>query len=91
MVNVMKVLGIVGSPHKDGRTNKLVTKAIERSEKAGGQTEIIYLIDYDVPQWSEGHKTPRELNEIVDKAEKGSIVLFGCKWFNQGLKEREET
>ena len=69
MVNVMKVLGIVGSPHKDGRTNKLVTKAIEGSEKAGGQTEIIYLIHYDIPQWSEGHKTPRELNEIVDKAD----------------------
>jgi multimeric flavodoxin WrbA len=28
MVNVMKVLGIVGSPHKDGRANKLVTKAM---------------------------------------------------------------
>ena len=68
MANVMKVLGIVGSTHKDGRTNKLVAKAIEGSEKAGGQTEIICLIDYDIPQWSEGHKTPRELNEIVDKA-----------------------
>ena len=31
--------------------------------------EIIYLIDYDIPQWSEGHKTPSELNEIVDKAD----------------------
>jgi len=69
MVNGMKVLGIVGSPHKDGRTNKLVTKTIEGSEKAGGQTGIIYLIDYDIPQWSKGHKTPRELNEIVDKAD----------------------
>jgi multimeric flavodoxin WrbA len=69
MVNVMKVLRIVGSPHKDGRTDKLVTKAIEGSEKAGGQTEIMHLIDYDIPQWSEGHKTPRELNEIVDKAD----------------------
>jgi len=69
MVNVMKVLGIVGSPHKDDRTNKLVTKAIEGSEKAGGQIEIIYLIDCDIPRWSEGHKTPGELNEIVNKAD----------------------
>ena len=68
-MNVMKVLGIVGSPHKDGRTNKLVNKAIEGSEKAGGQTEIIYLIDYDIPPWSGGHKPPRELNEIVDEAD----------------------
>ncbi len=59
----------VGSLHKDGRTNKLVTETIEGSEKAGGQTEIIYIIDYDIPQWSEGHKTPRELNEIVDEAD----------------------
>ena len=69
MVNVMKVLGIVGSSHKDGRTNKLVTKAIEGSEKAGGQTEIIYLRAYDIPQWSEGRKTLGELNEIVDKSD----------------------
>ena len=69
MVNVMKVLRIVGSPDKDSGTNKPVTKAIEGSEKAGGQTEIIYLIDYDIPQWSEGYKTPRELKEIVDKAD----------------------
>lgn len=68
-VNVMKVLGIVCSPHKDGRTNKLVSKAIEGSEKACGQTEMTYLVDYDIPQWSEGHKTRRELNEIVDKAD----------------------
>lgn len=25
-------------------------------EEAGGQTEIIYLMDYDIPQWSEDHK-----------------------------------
>ena len=31
--------------------------------------EIIHLIDYDIPQWSEGHKTPKELNEIVEKAD----------------------
>ena len=69
-MNVMKVLGIVGSPHKDGRTDKLVTKAIEGSEEAGGQTEIVYLVDYDIPQWSEGHTiAPRELSEIVDKAD----------------------
>jgi multimeric flavodoxin WrbA len=66
----MKILGIVCSPHKDDRTNKLVTKAIEGSEEAGGQTEILYLTDYDIPQWSEGHKiAPSGLSEIVDRAD----------------------
>jgi len=66
----MKVLGIVGSPHKDGRTNKLVTRALEGSQKADAQTEIIHLVDYEIPQWSEGgRKAPEELNEIVDGAD----------------------
>lgn len=32
------------------------------------QTEITHSVDYDIPQWSEGNKTPRELNEFVDEA-----------------------
>ena len=65
-----KVLGIVGSPRKDGRTNKLVTRAIEGSKEAGAETEIIYLIDYDIPQWSEEHTTaPEELIQIMDNAD----------------------
>jgi len=69
-----KVLGIVGSPHKDGRTNKLVTRAIEGSKEAGADTEIIYLIDYDIPQWtSRKVRLPEELKESMDKAD--SYVL----------------
>lgn len=53
------------------------------------------LLDYDVPEWSEGPKTLRELNEIVDNADAyilGSfIVLFGCNSFNHGLEDQVET
>jgi len=66
----MKVLGIVGSPHKRGLTNRLVSSAVKGSEAAGGETEIIHLIDYDIPQWSEGHKrAPKELDRTVDGAD----------------------
>ena len=69
-VNDVKVLGIVGSPHKDSMTNKLVTRAIEGSKEAGADTEIIYLIDYDIPQWSESHKTaPEELCLLMGEAD----------------------
>jgi len=75
------VLGIVGSPHKDGRTNKLVTRALDGAKEAGAETEIVYLIDYDIPQWSEDHKkAPEELSEIVDKADAyvlGAPVYIG--------------
>jgi len=66
----VKILGIVGSPHKDGRTNRLVTRALEGSRKAGAQTEIVCLVDYEIPQWSEGRKkAPEELDEVVDGAD----------------------
>jgi len=65
-----KVLGIVGSPHKDGRTNKLVARAIEGAKEAGADTEITYLIEYDIPQWtSRKVRLPEELKEIMDKAD----------------------
>ena len=66
----MNVLGIVGSPHRNGRTNKLVTRALEGSRKASAQTEIIYLVDHEIPQWTEGHKrAPEELNDVMDGAD----------------------
>jgi len=65
----MKALGILGTPHKNGRTNRLITRAVEGSEDAGGHTEIIYSIDYDIPQCSDDHKTSEELNKVVDAAD----------------------
>jgi hypothetical protein len=33
------------------------------------QTEVTHSIDYYIPQWSEGNKTPRKLNEFVNEAD----------------------
>lgn len=41
----MKVLGIVGSPHKDGMTANLVKNALEGARDGGAETELMYLID----------------------------------------------
>lgn len=46
MVTHMKVLGIVGSPRKNGLTSKLVIKALKGAESAGAETDLIYLSDY---------------------------------------------
>jgi multimeric flavodoxin WrbA len=42
------VLGIVGSPNRDGRTNQLITAALEGAERAGVQTESIQMADHVV-------------------------------------------
>lgn len=44
----MKILGIVGSPHKDGMTAKLVKKALEGVREEGEETDLIYLIDEEL-------------------------------------------
>jgi multimeric flavodoxin WrbA len=42
------VLGFVGSPNKEGRTNRLVTAALEGAAGAGAVTELIHLSDHVV-------------------------------------------
>ena len=41
-----KIVGIVGSPNKDGLTFKHVNKALEGVEKAGIETELVQMSDY---------------------------------------------
>lgn len=67
---VMKVLGIVGSPHKDGLTNQLVNKALEGAKSVGAQTKIVHLVEYEIKQWSDQQKSgPVELNEMMGEVD----------------------
>jgi multimeric flavodoxin WrbA len=42
------VIGIVGSPNKDGRTNELVRAALRGAAQAGASTELIHMADHVV-------------------------------------------
>jgi len=42
------VLGLVGSPNREGRTNELVKAALEGAAKAGSPTELIQMSDHVV-------------------------------------------
>lgn len=42
------VLGLVGSPNPKGRTNELVSAALEGASKAGAATELIQMADHVV-------------------------------------------
>jgi len=76
----MSVLGIVGSPRKNGRTNELVSAALNGAESEGADTRKIYLADFDVkPYMGAGGSIeafeycPEELSKICSEAE--AIVL----------------
>jgi len=42
------VVGIVGSPNREGRTNELVRAALQGAERAGAATELIHMADHIV-------------------------------------------
>lgn len=76
----MVVLGIVGSPRKDGRTRRLIDAALAGAESRGVETKKIYLVDYDVKQFrgsggaAEAVKyCPEELSRLCEEAD--AIVL----------------
>lgn len=41
-------MGIVGSPNRDGRTNRLVSAALEGAARAGAKTELVQMADHVV-------------------------------------------
>ena len=43
-----KILGIVGSPNKNGRTDELVQKALGGAASAGAETDVMYLGEEDI-------------------------------------------
>ncbi|NYB52444.1 MAG: flavodoxin family protein [Methanobacteriaceae archaeon] len=43
-----KIIGIVGSPRKDGNTENLVKEALKAAGKVGAETEIITLADKEI-------------------------------------------
>jgi len=43
-----KVLGLVGSPNPEGRTNRLVMAALEGAARAGARTELFQMADHVV-------------------------------------------
>ncbi len=45
MARSINILGIVGSPHKDGMTHELVQQALAGARAAGAETQILYLAD----------------------------------------------
>ena len=48
MSSEKKIVGLVGSPNKDGRTFDLVSAALDGCRHEGAETELIQMSDYVV-------------------------------------------
>jgi multimeric flavodoxin WrbA len=76
----MVILGIVGSPRKNGLTNRLVDAALEGAQIRGASIKKIYLVDYDIQQFKgsggsvEAYKhCPEALSQLCEDAD--AIIL----------------
>ena len=74
------VIGIVGSPRKNGITNRLVEAALDGARSREVETKKVYLVDYDVKQFrgtggsAEANKyCPEELSTLCEEAD--AIIL----------------
>ena len=80
----MFVLGIVGSPRKNGRTNRLVEAALEGAASAGAEVRKVYLVDYDIKPFKGAGGSeeaysycPEQLCERAEAIVLGAPVYWG--------------
>ena len=83
----MLILGIVGSPRKEGRTNTLIDAALKGAALGGAETTKLYLVDYAVKPFTGGGGAeqgsafcPLELSERCEAADAlvlGAPVYYG--------------
>ena len=80
-----KVLGVVGSPRKNGNTDVLVTKILEGVQLTNGETEKILLNELLIRECDGCHICWRnkpcnkndDMNHLYDKIIKSDVILFG--------------
>ncbi len=79
-MTLKKVIGIIGSPRKGKLTDQLVSRCLEGVKSKGTEVKKIYLIDYDVPVYTEEAVCPEELNSLCEGADAiviGAPVYWG--------------
>ncbi|MFO7917400.1 MAG: flavodoxin family protein [Anaerolineae bacterium] len=83
----MTVLGIVGSPRKNGRTNALMDALLNGATREGANTQKVYLMDYEIKSFTDptgsidgSQYCPEELSELCGEADAialGAPVYWG--------------
>lgn len=80
-----KILGIAGSPRRNGNTHILVKKILEGAEDNGAKTDIIFLDDLEIKEcigchacWK-GKDCSRkdDMNKLYPKITENDIIVFG--------------
>ena len=89
----MKVLGLFGSPRKDGNTDLLLEEALRGAEVEGAEVERIHLGDVNIIPCKECLKCFQngqcilldDMQEIYPKLLKADIIIFASPIFFYGI------
>jgi multimeric flavodoxin WrbA len=80
-----KVLGVIGSPRKNGNTHVLVSRILEGVQREGISTEIIFLGDLSIEECDGCHvcwKTEKcikkdDMSNFYSKIIESDVIVFG--------------
>jgi multimeric flavodoxin WrbA len=81
----MKIIGIDGSPRKNGNTEKLLRKVLSGCQEAGGQTEFLKLADLTI-NFCRGCGTCRatgecvmqdDMDRVVEAIQQSDVIVLG--------------
>ena len=86
-----KILGIMGSPRKNGNTHVLISKILESAQKEGADTKMIFLSDLIIKEcdgcyscWK-GQKCGKndDMNNVYPLIINSEVLIFGTPvyWF----------
>ncbi|WP_292461230.1 flavodoxin family protein [Methanothermococcus sp.] len=92
----MKIIGISGSPRKNGNTSFLVKEALKSAHEEGAETEFITLADKELNPCiacdvckEEGECVIMDdINEILEKMEKADGIIIGSPVYFGGVSSQ---
>lgn len=82
---MVKILGIIGSPRRNGNTHILIDRALEGAKSQGAETNSIFLSDYQIKECYGCHACWKGLecakkdgmNDLYRKIIESDIFIFG--------------
>jgi len=82
---VKKILGVVGSPRRNGNTHILVSRILEGAKEAGAAAEILLLNGLSIAEcdgchvcWEgKGCSKSDDMSDIYQKIIEGDVIVFG--------------
>src|SRR5258708_4918895 len=80
------VLGINGSPHRDGIGSPLLAEALLKAENEGAEIDSVNLVDHikEIPSADYGKEMPESLKPLEDVIKRADAIIFSTPvhWFN---------